>query len=62
MNKELRNLAEEARKSYRSKIIDRDEAIKQINPFVEAYNQKSKEIAKKYNQRAKTISVASFLR
>ncbi|MGF2053650.1 hypothetical protein [Vagococcus fluvialis] len=62
MNKELRNLAEEARRSYRSNLINRDEAVKQINPFIEAYNKKSKEIAKKYNQRPKTISVASFLR
>ncbi|MGX7025856.1 hypothetical protein [Vagococcus hydrophili] len=62
MNKELRNLAEEARRSYRSSLINRDEAVKQINPFIEAYNKKSKEIAKKYNQRPKTISVASFLR
>lgn len=62
MNKELRNLAEEARRSYRSNLINRDEAIKQINPFIEAYNKKSKEIAKNYNQRPKTISVASFLR
>lgn len=62
MNKELRNKAEEARRSYRSNLINRDEAIERINPFIEAYNTKSKEIAKKYNQRPKTISVASFLR
>lgn len=62
MNKELRNLTEEARRSYRSNLINRDEAVKQIKLFIEAYNKKSKEIAKKYNQSPKTISVASFLR
>ncbi|MDA3973282.1 hypothetical protein PF023_04425 [Enterococcus thailandicus] len=62
MNKELKNIAENARTLYRSNLISRDEAMERIDPFVKAYNKKSKEIAKKYNQRPKTISIASFLR
>lgn len=62
MNKLLKEKAELARAAYRINLIDREEAIKDITPFVEAYNKKSKEIAKKYNQRPKTISVISFLR
>ncbi|OFI48831.1 hypothetical protein BG261_05430 [Floricoccus tropicus] len=61
-NKELKIKAEQARSLYRSNLITRAEAINMIEPFVVAFNVKSKEIAKKYNQRPKAISVASFLR
>lgn len=62
MNKLLKENADKARMLYRGNIISRKEAIKDIQPFIESYNTKSKEIAKKYNQRPKTISVISFLR
>lgn len=62
MNNELKGIAENARTLYRSNLISREEAVERINPFVTAYNKKSREIAKKYNQRAKTISIATFLR
>ncbi|EMF0589535.1 TPA: hypothetical protein QFP75_001211 [Enterococcus faecium] len=61
-NKELKSLAENARTLYRSNLITRDEAKRRIEPFIVAYNKKSKEVAKKYNQKAKTISLISFLR
>lgn len=62
MNNELKGMAENARTLYRSNLISREEAVERIEPFVIAYNKKSKEIARKYNQRAKTISIATFLR
>lgn len=62
MNNELKGIAENARTLYRSNLISREEATERIKPFVTEYNRKSKEIAKKYNQRAKTISIATFLR
>lgn len=62
MNKELRKQAEEAKIAYKCKVITRKEAIEKIEPFITAYNTKSKEIAKKYGQRPKTINAASFLR
>lgn len=61
-NKELKSIAENARTLYRSNLISRDEAKKRIEPFIEAYNKKSKEVAKKYNQKPKMISLISFLR
>lgn len=62
MNKLLKENADKARMLYRSNLISREEAVKDIQPFIETFNAKSKEIAKKYNQRPKTISVISFLR
>lgn len=62
MNKLLKERADKARSLYRSNLINREEAIEQIEPFIQAYNKKSKEIAKKYGQRPKTISIISFLR
>ncbi|WP_136498825.1 hypothetical protein [Enterococcus faecalis] len=61
-NKELKSVAENARSLYRSNLITREEAKERIEPFIEAYNKKSKEIAKKFNQKPKTISFVSFLR
>lgn len=61
-NKELKSVAENARSLYRSNLITREEAKERIEPFIEAYNKKSKEIAKKFNQKPKTISIISFLR
>ncbi len=49
MNKLLKERADKARSLYRSNLITRGEAVEQIEPFIEAYNTKSKEIAKKYD-------------
>lgn len=42
--------------------ITHEEAINELKPVVKQANEKSKEIAKKYNVRAKKISVNSLLR
>jgi hypothetical protein len=51
-----------AKEMYKVGSITRAEAKTLIMPYIEAFNAKSKEIAKKYNQRAKTISFAGFVR
>jgi hypothetical protein len=42
--------------------IDFDEAKKLVKPYIELVNSKSKEIAKKYNQKPRLVSVSGFLR
>lgn len=54
--------AEEYRALYRNGTVSREIAKEQIMPFIDAFNQKSKEIAKKYGMKAKTISFAKFIR
>lgn len=61
-NKELKMKADVAKANLYLGTFTYDEAKEAIKPYVEAYNKKSKEIAKKYNQRPRTITVASFLR
>lgn len=58
----LLDRADAARLLYKKNLITREEAIKCIKPYVEAYNTTSKEIAKKYNMSPKKIHIASFLR
>ena len=59
---EARKQAEEARSKYRLGIITREQASKQIAPYADAFNHKSKELAVKYNCRAKAFSLAAYLR
>lgn len=51
-----------ARDSYKAGFIDRKEAKKLIAPYIDMFNDKSREIAKKYNMKPKTISFAGFVR
>jgi hypothetical protein len=60
--KELKQQAEETKFLYKTGQITRDEAAAGIMPFINAFNEKSKEIAKKYNMKPKTINFAGFLR
>lgn len=65
MTVEMLNLKEQAEKGkalYRSGQISRNEAVEMVAPYINAFNAKSREIAKKYGQRAKTISFAQFVR
>ena len=62
MIEELRNKAEQAKILYRSNVIDRKEAEKDIKPHLKVANDKSKELAKKYNQKPRLISMAAYLR
>lgn len=61
-NRELKEKAEQARILYRMGEISREQAKKEVKPYVEAVNAKSKEIAKKYNQRPRLVNIAGFLR
>lgn len=58
----LKRRAEEGRTLYRQGVISRDEAKKMVIPYIEAFNKKSAEIAKKYGMRPKKISFAIFMR
>lgn len=59
---ELKKAAFDARAAYRIGAIDRLTAKNEITPYLEEFNRKSKEIAAKYNMRARTISFSSFVR
>lgn len=61
-NDELRRRAYEARTSYHKGLISREEAKKEIDPFIEKFNEKSKKAAKKYGLRPKYINFSSFVR
>ena len=59
---EIKARAFEARDSYRAGFITRDEAKEMIMPFIKLYNEKSKQIAKKYNMKPRYISFVGFIR
>lgn len=40
----------------------REEAVERIKPYADAFNAKSKEIAKKYHQKPGRFSLAAYLR
>lgn len=65
MNPEIKKLmqdAEEARGLYRTGKITRAEAEFRIQPYADAYNARSKELAKEFGQRHKPFSIISYLR
>lgn len=59
---ELKMRADGARSLYRTGQITRKEALADIQPYADAFNNKSRELAKKYGQRPRLFSVASYLR
>lgn len=59
---EIKVKAFEAKESYRAGFITREEAKELITPYIEAFNNKSREIARKYGMKAKTITFAGFVR
>lgn len=59
---ELKHKAYVAKLMYQTGRISRAEAKAEIQPYIDLFNEKSKEIAKKYNQKAKTISFISYVR
>ena len=61
-SKELKAKADMAKANLYLGVFTYEEAKEAIQPYVKAYNKKSKEIAKKYNQRPRTITVAGYLR
>lgn len=62
MNNELKNKAERARIEYRNNLISREEAKKEIQPFIDYANKKAVELAKKYNQKPRKISFIAYVR
>ena len=59
---EIKARAFEARDSYKAGLITRLEAKEMIMPYIKLYNEKSKQIAKKYNMKARCISFVGFVR
>lgn len=60
--KELKTQAEIARAKYRSNYISRDEAKEQIMPYLDSVNERSRELAKKYNQKPKLVTFTAYVR
>jgi hypothetical protein len=60
--KELMIQAQESRVMYQLGKITRDEAKELIMPYINKVNEKSIELAKKYNQKPKKVSFNSFVR
>lgn len=58
----LKQKAEEARMLYRAGAISRDEAVKLIKPYQQAFNEVSVEKAKQYHLRPQRFSVNAYLR
>lgn len=58
----LKLRAEEAKFLYKTNQITRDEAKIVIMEYIDVVNAKSKELAKKYNQKYKPVSFISFIR
>lgn len=58
----LQKIAANAKFEYKTGQITREQAIEQIQPYIDVANAKSREIAKKYNQRPKLITLTGYLR
>ena len=58
----LKANAEYYRDLYRVGKCSREIAKEEIIPYLDAVNEKSKELAKKYNQRYKAVNFSSFVR
>jgi len=59
---ELKERAEQSRVLYNRGEITRDEAKEYIMPYINTFNERSKEIAKKYSMKPKTISFGQYVR
>ena len=60
--KVLKDKAEKGRILYRSSQIDIKEAKAMVMPYLNAVNKRAKELAKKYNQRPRSVNFYSFVR
>ena len=61
-NIELKNQAERYRYLYQTNQCSRAEAKAMIQPYLDLVNEKSIEIARKYNQRPKKIQFIEYVR
>lgn len=59
---ELKSIAENARSDYLFGRISREEAKDLIQPYLDYINEKSRELAKKYNQKHKEITFMYYIR
>lgn len=59
---EIKEIAMKYKLLYNSGKVTREEALSHITPYIEQYNKKSAEVAKKYGVKPKKISFASFIR
>lgn len=59
---DLKLYAEKYRQLYNSGKCSREEAIKNIQPYLDLVNEKSKIIAKKYSQRPKFVTFSGYIR
>lgn len=59
---DLKNKAEEYRSLYVLGKCSRDDAIINIQPYLDCINKKSKELAKKYGRPYKEVFLSGFLR
>lgn len=65
MNEEIKSLkfeAEKAKVLLYTGTIGIEEAKTIIEPYISAVNAKSRELAKKYNQKPRLVSISGFLR
>lgn len=62
MSEIIKQRAFEARCAYKKGLITRAEAKTDIEPYIKLFNNKSMEIAKKYNMKPKKITFAGFIR
>lgn len=60
--KRLRMKAEEGRALYRAGEIEIKEAKEMVMPYLNAVNRRAKELAKKYNQRPRSVNFYAFVR
>lgn len=60
--RKLYDAALDARHLYILGRITREEAKEDITPYLKVFNEASKSIAKKYDQRPKLLSFESFVR
>lgn len=60
--KKLKSTAEEGRSLYRCNAINIKEAKQMIMPYLNAVNEKAKELAKKYNMKPKKVNFYSYVR
>jgi hypothetical protein len=59
---ELKSKAEQAKFLYRTRQITREEAQAEIVPYLEQFNIKSKEVAKKYGVKPKLVNFVGWIR
>lgn len=52
----------ETKRNYNLGVISRKEAKEQLKEYEEFFNEKSKQLAKKYNQKPMKFSFNSFMR